>query len=297
LDSSVRERLTQGLASASRAEKAIATYMLARLSTVPFETAASLAAKVEVSEPTVGRFCRSLGYASFKDLKNHLKQDLGEKPWLISDRLAEFQSRAADANSHLQRSLALEIEAVVAVYELAHTAEWARVVRRLASVSAVYVTGFQAERGMAAILVHQLQYLRDGVRLLDLTAGCFTELLASNTRESALIVFAARPYSRMTRLLAQDARDAGIPVTLITDPFCDWGHELADEMLVVPTEFSHFWESTAQMASLANLLVNDVLIERGPRVEQRMDELTRLYSRYTGFVGDAEGPVTGIGKS
>jgi DNA-binding MurR/RpiR family transcriptional regulator len=271
--------------------------MLARLSTVPFETAASLAAKVEVSEPTVGRFCRSLGYASFKDLKNHLKQDLGEKPWLISDRLAEFQSRAADANSHLQRSLALEIEAVVAVYELAHTAEWARVVRRLASVSAVYVTGFQAERGMAAILVHQLQYLRDGVRLLDLTAGCFTELLASNTRESALIVFAARPYSRMTRLLAQDARDAGIPVTLITDPFCDWGHELADEMLVVPTEFSHFWESTAQMASLANLLVNDVLIERGPRVEQRMDELTRLYSRYTGFVGDAEGPVTGIGKS
>ena len=46
-----------------------------RPDSVPFETAASLAARVEVSEPTVGRFCRSLGYSSFKD---HLKREVDE---------------------------------------------------------------------------------------------------------------------------------------------------------------------------------------------------------------------------
>ena len=84
---SLRERLEACLPSASRAERLLATYMLAKLDGIPFETAASLAARVELSEPTVGRFCRSLGYASFKDLKDHLKRDLGDKPWLISDRL------------------------------------------------------------------------------------------------------------------------------------------------------------------------------------------------------------------
>ncbi|MGL4441432.1 MAG: RpiR family transcriptional regulator, partial [Bosea sp. (in: a-proteobacteria)] len=97
----------------------------------------------------------------------------------------------------------------------------------------------------------------------------------------------------MAKLLAREARDAGIPTTLITDAFCDWGRDLADEMFVVPTEFNLFWDSTAQMASLANLLVNSVFIELGPKVEQRMDAIARLYSRFTGHVGDAAGPSSG----
>jgi DNA-binding MurR/RpiR family transcriptional regulator len=75
---SVRERLSESLASASRADRAIASFMLAQIGVLPFETAASIAEKVSVSEPTVGRFCRSIGYQSFKDLKDHLKQDIGD---------------------------------------------------------------------------------------------------------------------------------------------------------------------------------------------------------------------------
>ena len=86
------------------------------------------------------------------------------------------------------------------------------------------------------------------------------------------MIFEGRRYSRMARLLAEDAKKCGISTTLVTDAFCDWGRDLADEIFVVPTEFNLFWESTAQMASLANLLVNGVFIELGPRVEQRMNE-------------------------
>lgn len=47
--------------------------MLAEFANLSFETAASLAAKVEVSEPTVGRFCRAIGYSGFKDLLRDLQ--------------------------------------------------------------------------------------------------------------------------------------------------------------------------------------------------------------------------------
>jgi hypothetical protein len=47
------------------------------------------------------------------------------------------------------------------------------------------------------------------------------------------------------------------------------------------------------MASLANLLVNGVFIELGPAVEARMNEVSRLYSRFTGYVGDPSGPSVG----
>lgn len=82
----------------------------------------------------------------------------------------------------------------------------------------------------------------------------------------------------------------GIPVTLVTDAFCDWGHAYASEMLVVPTEFNLFWDSTAQMASLINLMMNAVSIEIGPSVEARMNRVSQLYSQFTGHVGDNSGP-------
>lgn len=283
----LRDRLSEASTSASKAERALANYMLAEFATLPFETAASLAEKVTVSEPTVGRFCRALGYGSFKDLKAHLRQDIGDQPWLIGDRLRDLQARNRAGEDQLVRGLELEMAALVAVYEVAHSDAWVSVVKRLATVGAVFATGFQTERGMAQIFVNQLQYVRDGVELLDLAGGNFAQVLARDNSDAALVIFEARRYSRLAHDLAIAAKAAGIPITLITDPYCDWGRDVADEIFVVPTQFNLFWESTAQMASLANLLVNGVFMELGPKVEDRMNRIAALYGQFTGHVGSA----------
>jgi len=280
----LRERLNKAVASASKADRALAVYMLAEFGNLPFETAASLAAKVELSEPTVGRFCRAIGYDGFKDLKKNLRNDMGDQPWLIGDRLRDLQERRNGGADQLTRGLELEMAALVTVYEAAHTPEWDRVVKRLARATSVFVVGFQTERGIAQVFAHQLQYLRDKVQLLDLAGGNFADLLASEDEQTALVIFEARRYSQNAYLLAQEAKAAGIPVTLITDPYCDWGHNVADEIFVVPTSFNLFWESTAQMASFANLLVNGVFLELGPKVEARMNKVAQLYGTFTGHV-------------
>lgn len=287
MSKSLRDRLTEALKTASKADRAVANYMLTDMAALPFETAASLASKVEVSEPTVGRFCRSIGYDGFKDLKRHLKNDMGDQPWLIGDRLRDLQERTKAGEDQLSRGLELEMAALVAVYEAAHSPEWHRAVKRLATVRQVFAAGFQTERGMAQIFVNQLQYLREGVHLVDIASGNYAEILAMKAPDAALVIFEARRYSRHARMLAEDAKAAGIPVTLITDPYCDWGHTVSDEMFVVPTAVNLFWESTAQMASLANLLVNGVFLELGPAVEDRMNAFADLYGRYTGHAGDA----------
>ena len=286
----LRDRLTEALQTASKADRAIANYMLSDMGGLPFETAASLASKVKVSEPTVGRFCRSIGYDGFKDLKKNLKNDMGDQPWLIGDRLRDLQKRTKAGEDQLTRGLELEMAALVAVYEIAHSPEWQRSVARLARAKKVFAAGFQTERGMAQIFVNQLQYLRDDVHLMDTGSGNFAELLAMDGDDAALVIFEARRYSRHAQMLAEDAKAAGIPVTLITDPYCDWGHTVSEEMFVVPTAVNLFWESTAQMASLANLLVNGVFLELGPGVEERMNKFAQLYGRFTGHVGDAAHP-------
>src|SRR5690349_2491339 len=204
MSSSVRQRLTASLAEATKAEKAVASYMLANLTALPFETSATVAVKTGVSEPMVGRFCRSLGYRHFKDLKADLREDLGDAPWLIGDRLRDFRERSGRAADALARGLELEIAALVRIYETAQTKEWKRVVKRLASVGRVHVAGFQTERGIAQFFCNQLQYLRPGVQLVDLAGGNFVDVLLETPKDSALVLFEARRYSRLAMDLAEE---------------------------------------------------------------------------------------------
>lgn len=289
---SVRERLNACLAGATKTEKAIASFMLANVNGLPFETAATLAEKVGVSEPSVGRFCRAIGYQHFKDLKADLKADIGDKPWLIGDRLKDYRERSRKGDDELARGLELEIAALVSNYELAHSKEWKRAVKRLAKVPDIYVTGFQTERGLAQFFVNQMQYLRGGVHLLDLAGGNFSEVLLADPRKVAVVILECRRYSRLARLLAGETRKAGIATTLITDPYCDWGRDLVDEMFVVQTDINQFWDSTAPIASLIGLLINGIFNELGASVEARMNKVSALYSRFTGYVGDSSGPLS-----
>lgn len=282
----IEQRLKECLATGSKAERRIATFMLANIAQLPFDTAASISKRIGVSEPTVGRFCRTLGYQNFKALKDDLQHDVAGGPWLIGDRLKEFYDRSKGGEDQLGRGLELEIASLVRIYELARTEQWARAVDKIARSHYVFVAGFQTERGIAQYFANQLQYLRPNVHLVDVAAGNFSEVLLNERKSTALVMFEARRYSRLSELLAKNAKSRDIYLALVTDSYCDWGRDLADDMFIVPTEFNMFWDSTAHMANLSNLLINSVFKELGPSVEERLNSVTRLHGDFIGYVGD-----------
>ena len=285
----VRERLIELSQTASKVEKTLAAYMLANLESLPFETAASLGEKVGVSEPSVGRFCRSLGFQHLKDLKASLKDDIGGSPWLIGDRLRDYRERSITGDDQLANGLQSEIAAIVRNYEIAQTEEWKRVVLRLAQAENVFIASFQTERGLAHLLAHQLEYLRPGVRLLDVAGGTFADLLLSEPKNAALVIIELRHYSVLARQLAVEAKKCGVPVTLITDSYCDWGRDVASEMFSIQTDLNQFWDSPAPIAGLLSLLLNGVFNQIGPSVEERMTRVSALYGRFIGHTGSAGG--------
>lgn len=287
----LRGRLEASLRDATPANRTLATYFLANLKDLPFETAASVAARVGVSEATVGRFCRGIGYRHFKDLKGAIQSDLGDKAWLVGDRLREFAARQRRGSGEMSRGLEREMAAILANYETAASPAYARAMERLARRRQVFVSGFQTERGHGQLLVSQLQYLRPGVQLLDLGAGHFAELLLSPPDETCLVLIDGRRYSRLTRRLALSAREAGIPVTLVTDPYCPWARDVADEVFVVQTDLNQFWDGTSAMASLLGLMVNSVFALLGPEVEDRMTRVSALYNDFIGHAGDPNRPI------
>ncbi len=254
-------------------ERMIAGWLLENMGVIPFETAASIGNRVGVSAMTVGRFLKSLGYARLSALKDDLRGELGDAPWL----LAPANSSGADSR------LKAETAAIADVYRLAETAEWAAVVALLAGARTVLVAGFQTERGLAAGFAHHLGYVRPGVRSIDAGTGLYAELEEIGPGD-ALVLVDLRRYSRHFRLLAERGVASGGAVVVVTDPYCPWARDLTPHILAAEVSLGHFWDMNTALASLLNLLVDDVVrIIGAEQVHARLALLSESYDEFVGF--------------
>jgi DNA-binding MurR/RpiR family transcriptional regulator len=275
----VEQRLRERYDGFTVSERMIAGWMLDNLAAIPFETAASIGQRVGVSAMTVGRFVKALGYQRLSALKDDLR-GVSEPPWLLAEGSAGPDER-----------LKAETAAIAEVYRLAATAEWAAVVALVAGANRVLVAGFQTERGLAAGFAHHLGYVRPGVRGLDAGTGLYAELEEAGPGD-VLVLVDLRRYSKHFRLLAEHGRARGLDVVVITDPYCPWARDLTPHILTAEVALGHFWDMNTALASLLNLLVDDVVRRIG--AEQVHARLARLSERYEAFVGFQPG---GSGRS
>ena len=278
-------RLHAELDGYTAAERAVAAHILTHYATLGFETADSLAHKVGVSEITIGRFARKLGYRNFKALKNELRDGAAEAlPWLIGDELADFVGSPGQS-SEFEGNCQREINAVLAVYRMASTPEWSEAAALLAQSRTVHVAGFQSERGIAMLLAHRLQYMREGVQLVDLGAGTYGDVFASSEKDTCLVVVDVRRYSKQSFLLAEQANLQGIPLIMLTDDYCDWATRFTHHVIAVPTQTGMFWSSPVALVCAVHLLLNSAVKLIGADVEPRLEKLTGLHKAFTGYTG------------
>lgn len=267
-------------------EQVIANFLLTNRQTIPFETANSLAAKLAISPATVGRFCRRLGYDNFRELKAAFKFDVAVAPWPIGEGLRSLLQTGSGSPA-LQRDLDLTVAGVIEVYRLAETAEWKTIIDRLVDSSALYIVGFQTERGLANHFAHLLQYVRAGVHAVDLAAGNFAEILLDGGRKDCVILVETRRYSRQAQILARHCRERGLPLVVVTDKYCHWAREFTPHVLSLPTESGIFWGTTVPIYAALALLVNGVVLALGSGVERRLDQVSNLYQEFVGHIGQS----------
>lgn len=275
------EMIAEKIPTLSDAERVVANFLLSDRQNIPFETAVSVAQKVGVSPVTVGRFCRRVGFRNFRELKAALRYDIGSEPWPASAP----RGSAAGSEALLKRDRDMVIAAISEVYQLAGTAEWNAIVSILDSSEEILVAGFQTERGIAEHFAHTLQYVRPGVRMADLGAGNFADILSESGRGKCVVIVEIRRYSRQAKLLAERAAAAGFTVVMVTDKFCHWAKEYTPHVLALPDESALFFATLVPIVAALTLLVQEVVLRRGDTAKPRLDLVSELYQEFTGHVG------------
>src|SRR3546814_6161230 len=93
---SLFQRLESGMEQFMHSERTIANFLLGNRQLIAFESAASLAEKLQISPATVGRFCRRIGYRPFKALKADLKINAAGVPALGGEELSNSVTSGPD---------------------------------------------------------------------------------------------------------------------------------------------------------------------------------------------------------
>lgn len=256
-------------------EQKLATYFLHHLQELPFETAASIAKRIDVSPMTVGRFIKKLGYADLRHIKDNLRASTRENSWL-SREITKALFDDAPLNA--------KIQALIEVHKFPATSDWVRIVNMVASATKVSVASFHMGRFLGLGFASALQTLRPHTYFADGSDGAYVDALMDSGPTSCLVLIDFRRYSRHFRLLAEEAAARNIPTLIVTDVYCHWAREITDNVLMIETGPAVTWESLSNAQVLLELLLAHIARQVKGR-ERRYEAIHELREKFIGFAG------------
>lgn len=293
---SLRERLA-GLQDLSKGESEVALWVDRHFDRLPFANVSDLAEGAGVSDMTVSRFARRLGYKNFKAFKAAAAADYRGAGTGDTMKRARRIAVAKGTDSELSDQLQLELEAIIEVYTLAASESWRAALDVIEAAETVNITGFQGVKGMAMDFATRLKYTRPGVRFTDGLSGNWSEIFIESPGRSCVVLIDIVPYAHTSVKIADLCRHRDIPLVIITDRYSPWPRQYTPHVLSVSTATNAFLDSTAGLSALLGLFINGVTARRGKDVKARLAEMKQLTSHFDPYTYDPASKSGGYSKS
>jgi DNA-binding MurR/RpiR family transcriptional regulator len=258
--SSVATRLRAREGGLTGAERKVAQALLAHYPAAGLAPIAELAARADVSAPSVVRFVAKLGYDGYADFQRRLRRELeaasapqdtgfaGQAAGNVSDTLRGIDTQAFEAATSL----------------LANTKR------------PVYLIGGRFTDALARYMATHLAILRGGVKHSPSNTGAWCDQLLDIRRNDVLVAFDVRVYQEPVIALAKAAARRGATVILMTDETHSPAARHAAHVLSARTEGPCDWRSNVAMLALVEAMIAAVTARLGNAARERIADYERM---------------------
>ncbi|MBB4575380.1 MurR/RpiR family transcriptional regulator [Rhizobium sp. MC63] len=261
-------KLRQYVKSGTPAERRIAKYFSEHLNDLPFETAASVADRLDLSPMTVGRFLRALGYQGLDSVKVEIRETVTTSPAQLQSAMSELHADAAEGKP-LAMLVAEQIQALHHIYHLTAQPHWSEAVSLISTAREVSIATHARLASLANHFCQRLTQARDGVHTLDGADNRFADLFARPAVDDALLVIIDCRRFAKARLLARTARRYGYKVILISPQQADWMADQSNVMLPLPPARAPDLDNLPPLIALLDCLSESVILEVGEEAALR----------------------------
>jgi len=284
-----RQRLETHFPSLTKSEQQIASYLMANYDEAAFQPAAELALRLGVSEATVVRFARAIGYDGFPELRRVLQQIFRTKVTPASRLQTKLAELSAGQGHILTKVIDMELQYLTEAERSVAPADFDRAVALILNSQRV----FAFSTGPSAILAEmlELRLRRFGVLAMAMT-DTGRNLLEKLQLLQAGDVVLAMAFNRLRGELSaviDHACACGCPTILLTDTLGSLFKDKAEVILAARRgPVSTFHSLTVPMVIL-NALVLAVAMARPEASLTALDRLQRLREIYDLDVPPARG--------
>ena len=158
MSASILTRLRSRSLRQTKSDILISNYIERNLAELPFETAKSIAEGIGVSQMTVGRYLRRLGYDGLDELKREMRQSANRTAWQVKGKFDRLQ-RDIREGKLLAELIQQQIDDLGRMYELTASRQWQEAIRLLVDSEEVYRRRLPERPGHRAIF-RQPAFLR-----------------------------------------------------------------------------------------------------------------------------------------
>lgn len=260
----------------TRTQQKIADYFLHNQERLAGLSSQEAAHEIGVSDASIIRFCRIIGYDGFKDLKSHVYNMLVENSFSglsLGERMTQSTQKFQQIDPAIQFQSFI-YQNILSVFTNSPE-DFDRTTEMLITSAHKYVIGLRGCREIALTFSRTLSFMLPNTYCLNDSEGMSISRMQDVTENDAVIMFVFSRYYKTDTKYLELARKNHAKICLITNESDSPLQKYADVVLYVSTTGMSFFHSTAGAAIISEyiLTLTSRKVDNMNRLEER-DNLT-----------------------
>lgn len=269
----------------SKGHKEIAAYVIDNYESAVFMTAAQIGNTVGVSEATVVRFAKALGFEGFPEFTKALEAWYKDKKNTVSKIDAKYGR--ASQNELINSVFGADIEKLEDTMSNMDVNAFEMAVETIIKAEHIYVVGLRTCEPLAEFLAFYLNMIRPNVTMLKTTSASemFEQMIRISDKDCIIGISFPR-YSMRTLKAMEFARDRNAKVITITDSVHSPMNLYSSCNLLARSDMVSIVDSLVAPLSVINALVVALCVKCPNQVRRNLEELENVWGNYQIYLND-----------
>ncbi|MFJ7667176.1 MurR/RpiR family transcriptional regulator [Lysinibacillus sp. NPDC097195] len=250
-------------------EKTIADYITKIGMDVLTYTEDEIAKSLQISNATVSRFWRKIGFKNFKDYKNNFKETMDITP---ANKLGNMMEQVNSSTIHAQM-MTMSVQHLELTLAQYHAEDFQKAVKSIIKAKTIFIYSPGPSEGLGNLLNYRLSRFGFNMKVLPKSGHEIYESLLHFSSDDVLVMFGFVKLHPESRVLLQHAKKLGMTTIVITDSIVSDFNMLADIILFASR--GELWEFHSMIAP--TFIIESIIIAVGKETaEQSMLKLEML---------------------
>lgn len=260
--------------------KVIAEFIIDNVEEACFMTSTDIAMKLSVSESSVIRFSRALGFTGFMDFQRNLRNSYKDNVYSMSSNITvpyeRLKMSMERGEANFMEEFLVNTEANISSVLKNNSREtFDKAADLIIKSRKKFVIASRANSGVGAYTYFLLKHMLPDVYPTNDSNANVIDHLSDIGKEDCVIVYSFPRYSKLDKMAVQMAEDAGAGIVVITDKRSALLAQYADIVFTVGLNSSTFFNSYVDVEFLMETLCADINKKIGYSNEEKLKNIDK----------------------